>query len=298
MICSVATVASIMVSQYLGQNDHFEADRSININLIICILTAIAFTAVSLLMPGGLMKLYTNDLQAIGVAEKYLQIISLTYLPMAVSVSLSVMLRCENKAMLVLYIGLVGAAVNTVLNYVLIFGNQYVPRMYETGAAIATVISAFAQMLLTVYFFIKFYSRKNLKYTFSYKLTKMSSGRYFMMLLPVLVNEGLWCVGQSVFASIYAHISTEGFAAVSLIPLAESLFIAAFAGLSQTGAILAGRALGEDKFDKAYSLCKQALLSGGVVCRYSSSCCYCPSEEFLWIFTTSMSISKRWARAC
>lgn len=82
------------------------------------------------------------------------------------------------------------------------------------------------------------------------------------MLLPVMVNEFLWGLGQNVFTIIYSHIGTQEVAAVALISPVESLLIGALSGFAQAAGILIGKRLGEEEYDKAYSESKQLMRYG------------------------------------
>ena len=57
IVGAIATVAGIMLSQYLGQNDAAEVRRSFRVNLALSLVLAAGFTLVSLVFPAQLMGL-------------------------------------------------------------------------------------------------------------------------------------------------------------------------------------------------------------------------------------------------
>ena len=57
--------------------------------------------------------------------------------------------------------------------------------------------------------------------------------QYFAMLCPVVVNEFLWAVGQSVNIYVYGHMGTDELAGMSLTGSVQGLTIGALSGLSQ-----------------------------------------------------------------
>lgn len=67
-------------------------------------------------------------------------IIAGTFLPMAGATLLSTLFRCVEKPKLLLYASIVSAILNTILNYILIFGKCGFSLMGARGAAIATAI--------------------------------------------------------------------------------------------------------------------------------------------------------------
>ena len=50
---AVATIAGIMISQYLGMKDRELADRSLSVNLTAAVALALVFTALCVLFPEG-----------------------------------------------------------------------------------------------------------------------------------------------------------------------------------------------------------------------------------------------------
>ncbi len=148
IVAAVGAVAGIMISQYLGQNNKQEVRRSFYTNLLLAVGIAGLFTLLCVLFPSQIMGLYTKDAATRQEAAAYLLIITGTYLPLAGATLLSTLLRCMEKPKLPLYASMASAGVNTVVNYILIFGKLGFPVMGAAGAAIATVLSQWVNCLL------------------------------------------------------------------------------------------------------------------------------------------------------
>lgn len=262
VVGAVTAIAGIMISQYIGQKDQKAADRSLCVNLLVAGGLGIAFTLLSLLLPGQIMQLYSDDIDAVQHAASYLRIIAGTYLPIGVASTLSVMLRCNDRAKAPLYAAILSALTNTGLNYILIFGKLGAPALGIQGAAIASVVSQWVNVLIVVLFFQNFLSKRQGRFIPSVKMGGTERRQYLVMLLPVVVNEFLWGLGQNVFTVIYSHIGTQEVAAVALISPVESLLIGALSGFAQAAGILIGKRLGEEEYDKAYSESKQLMRYG------------------------------------
>ena len=264
VIGAVTAIAGIMISQYMGQKDQKAADRSLCVNLMVAGGLGIVFTLLSLLLPGQIMRLYSDDADAVQYAASYLRIIAGTYLPIGVASTLSVMLRCSDRAKAPLYAAILSALTNTGLNYVLIFGKLGAPALGVQGAAIASVASQWVNVLIVVLFFQNLLSKRQGRFIPSVKMSGKEGRQYLVMLLPVVVNEFLWGLGQNVFTVIYSHIGTQEVAAVALISPVESLLIGALSGFAQAAGILIGKRLGEEEYDKAYGESKQLMRYGFV----------------------------------
>lgn len=260
---AVSAIAGIMISQYLGMKDEVMADRSLSVNLTAAMLLAALFTVLCLLMPSQIVDLYIKDDPAVlHTGTSYLTLIVWTYLPMGISSILAVMIRCMDRAVWPLYAGIIAAVVNTALNYVLIFGHFGFPALGVTGAAIASVISQIVNLLLTLIMFFRIRVNGRGSLHFSLALGKEGYKQFLIMLLPVLVNEFLWSVGQNVNTFIYGHLEKGDLAAMSMTGPIQGLFIGTLSGVSQAAGILIGKRLGAREYDRAYRESKKLMWYG------------------------------------
>lgn len=260
---AVSAIAGIMISQYLGMKDEDMADRSLYVNLLAAIALAILFTVLCLLLPGQIVDIYIKDDPAVlSVGTDYLVRIVWTYLPMGISSILAVMIRCMDRAVCPLYAGITAAVVNTTLNYVLIFGHFGFPALGVTGAAVASVISQLVNLLLILIMFYRIRVRSRGGLHFSLTLGRDGYRQFLLMLLPILINEFLWSVGQNVNTFIYGHLEKGDLAAMSMTGPIQGLFIGALSGVSQAAGILIGKRLGAREYDQAYQESKKLLWYG------------------------------------
>ena len=248
IVSAVGVVAGIMISQYLGQKNQREVRRSFFVNLLIVLGLACVFTLLCGGFPSQIMGLYTTDVPMGQAAAAYLRIITATFVPIAGATMLSTLLRCLEKAQLPLYASIASAVLNTGLNYVLIFGRLGLPAMGASGAAIATVISTWVNFLLM----LAMLGRNGSVLKARGRAGKFNLRQYLAMLLPILVCEFLWSLGENIYAAIYGHMGTEASAAMMLINPIQSLVIGALCGLSQAASVIIGKKLGSKEYDEAY----------------------------------------------
>ena len=248
IVSAVGVVGGIMISQYLGQKNSREVRRSFFVNLLIALGLAGVFTLLCGGFPSQIMGLYTTDAPMGQAASSYLRIITATFLPIAGATLLSTLLRCMEKAQLPLYASIASAVLNTALNYVLIFGKLGLPAMEANGAAIATVISTWVNFLLMLVML----GRNGSVLKASGRAGKFNLRQYLSMLLPILVCEFLWSLGENIYAAIYGHMGTGASAAMMLMNPVQSLVIGALCGLSQAASVIIGKKLGSREYDDAY----------------------------------------------
>ena len=262
VIGAVVSVAGIILSQYLGANDNDEADRGFSLHTLLSIGIGVVFMAVCLAFPVRLMGLYSADGNTVAVAAKYLRIIAFGFLPYAVSMMTSVRMRCMEKASLPLVCSIISSLLNTVLNYLLIFGKLGFYAMGANGAATATVISQGFNALLMVAAMKVIDRKRGISFRFMPRLTKMTRGSYLAILFPVLVIEFMWSLSENVYASVYGHIGTPECAAMTLTYPVQGLTVGALSGIAQAAGILIGKELGKGEKHSAYQKSRRLLLYG------------------------------------
>lgn len=262
LVSAVAVVAGIMIAQYLGKEEKAESDKSFCVNMAVAVVLATIFTGCCLLFPHTIMRLYTKEADICKVAAAYLRILSLTFLPMAGATIFSTMLRCMEKASLPLYASMIAAVINTGLNYIFIFGKFGFTAMGVEGAAYATTISQLVNFLIMLVVYIRCCHKENRVFHLSLKLGKNGYRQYLTMLLPILITEFLWSLGENVYASIYGHMGTQACAAMTLTNPVQGLMIGALSGLSQAAGILIGKSLGKKEYDEAYRNSRKLVMYG------------------------------------
>lgn len=259
---AVAAIAGILISQYLGMNEDEAVDRSLSVSFAAAAALSALFTALCLLFPAQLVRIFIeDDPEILALGKDYLVRIVWTYPPMGAASILSVMIRCAGRAEYPLFAGITSAVVNTALNYALIFGHFGFPALGVTGAAAASVLSQLVNVLLISVMFYRVRVRGR-AFRPSLSLGAEERRQFIRMLLPILVNEFLWSVGQTVNTYIYGHIGAGDLAAMSVTGPVQGLFIGALSGVSQAAGILIGKRLGAGEYDAAYRESKKLMWYG------------------------------------
>ena len=253
VVSAVVTAASIMVSQYVGKKDKGGEYRSWSLCLKVALAVAALFFVISIFFPSAVMGLYSSDPEAIAVASEYLRTVSLSFLPMALTLMASVALRCNDRAKLPMYATFFSVVLNTVLNYIFIFPLS----MGAKGAAAATVISQCAATLVVVALGFR---------TFPKRSEGIGKEKYAVdfikILLPIMLCEFFWSLGENVYGAVYGHIGTEAAAAMVLSYPVQGIMIGALTGVSQAAGIMVGKLLGREAREEALSSSRSLLAYG------------------------------------
>lgn len=262
LVAAISAAAGIMIAQYIGKKDDKEVGRSFFTNLSLTLVLALVFMILCLGFPKRIMGLYTHDEETVAVAAEYLMIYSISYLPLAFHMLLSTFLRCAGTASVPLYTSIVSAVLNTGLNYIMIFGKLGIPAMGAKGAAWASVIAQVMGCFLLYFLFIKGYQKKEWKLSFSLITDRKGWSQYAGIILPILICEFFWSLGENVYAGIYGHIGREATAAMTLTNPVQAMTIGALTGVSQAAGIITGKLLGAGEYEKAYKDARRMMLYG------------------------------------
>ncbi len=259
---AVSAAAGIMLAQYIGQSNVRSFGSSFRRNLVLSLAIAAGFWLLCAAAAFRLMSFYTKDVQTCETATVYLRIYAWSFIPMAVTSIVSVLLRCTEHAFFPLIAGIFGVALNTGLNYALIFGKWGFSPMGVRGAAIASVIAQVGVCALMMVFLFGSRVKINMRCNDCEKFDRQSAPQFVKILMPVLVCEFLWSAGENVYAAIYGRIGTDACAAMTMTGPVQGIFIGTLSGLAQAAGILTGKSLGNGDDDKAYADSKRLMRYG------------------------------------
>ena len=201
------------------------------------------------------MRIYTSDVQVISEGSKYLRIVGLSYLFMAVTqVYLNIMRSIERVAVATL-IYLISLLVNIGINALLIFGLYGAPKMGIVGAAIGTLCARITETVLVLCY--AFFRNKTVRIRFRYfiRIDRVLLKDYMVYAMPVVLNELMWGLGSSANTAVIGHLGSAAVAANSVAQVARQLATVVVFGISHATAIYLGKTIGEKKqaHAKAYA---------------------------------------------
>ena len=259
---AVGAVAGILIAQFLGAGDRREAWCSFFVSSLTGTILASLFTFAAALFPAPILSLYTNDAGILRAGCLYFPLIALAYIPMALSNVFSAYLRCKEHAGIPFLASLISVFVNTGLNYVLIFGALGAPTLGIQGAGIATLVSQLVNLGLILPGLIRSVQKDGDRPVFTLSFTRIRPRDYLIMILPILVSEFLWSLGQNVESAFYGHLGTDSLAAYTLTSPVQSLVVGALSGLSAASGVIVGKRLGSRETDAAYQDSKKIMIAG------------------------------------
>ena len=273
--------AGIFTAQYFGQGNHEGVRQTMRFKLwmvtVLTTLTVLLFLGCGTSLISAYLK---GDGSANSIAatlfhgERYLRIMLMGLPAFAVVQIYSSTLRECGQTMLPMKAGLAAVVVNLLFNYILIYGKFGAPALGVSGAAIATVLSRYVEMLITVlgvhrksrgerapYSFVTgLYSTLKVPRDLTMKIVRKGS--------PLLFNETLWAAGMAMLTQCYSVRGLNVVAGLNVSNTINNVFNIVFIALGDSVAIMVGQLLGAGKM-------KEARDTDNKLIAFSVMCCTC-----------------------
>lgn len=247
----VTSGACVLTAQYWGKGDRRTIEKVIGIALRISLTTGILFTLAVLLFPAPLMSLFTNEPEVIAEGVKYLQIVGYSYLFMSVTMVYLNIMRSVEKVIISTVVYSVSLVTNGVLNAIFIFGLLGLPAMGISGAALATSIARFVELVIVLIYAYRPGQPVRLRFSDIFTRDPQLFRDFLRYSIPVTLNEMMWGGGVSMITAIIGHMGQSAVAANSVAQVTRQLATVVAFGIANATAIMIGKAIGEGNEDKA-----------------------------------------------
>lgn len=269
----ICGAAGIFIAQYYGAHNKEKCQNILNINIVFGFLMASIFVLALLLIPRQLLEIFTSNPKVIQESLRYLQFALLTYIPFALSFSVMMAFRAVGINKIQLIVGTITVAINTTLNYILIFGHFGFPQLGVQGAAIATAIARIIEMII----YLSLLMRHQYLFTFHFKeLFHLDIPLIKTMIkkaIPLTMNEVFYSLGLSMIFISYMRCDETLISAISVVDTVMQIAFIIFGGLSSAVSILIGKRLGANEIEEA-KLNANKLIAFGVMVSILIGCIF------------------------
>lgn len=242
----------VFTAQYWGKKDKKNIHRIQGIMLVFGIGFSLLFTFIAMVFPRQVLLLFSRDGAVLNLGVPYLRIVGLSYVITAISFAYTFSCRAVHKTTLPMVASTIALSMNTVLNYLLIYGKLGLPALGVQGAAIATTISRVVEMLLLLIFIYKDKKHPLVGPIRDYfDIHKDMVINVVKTATPVFVNEATWALGNVVYFIAFGFLGTEAVAVVQIGYTVSDFFQALFMGLGSACGVMIGNAVGNEENEKA-----------------------------------------------
>lgn len=245
--------AGIFTAQFQGSGDNEGIRHTFRFKILICTALAIVGMGIFFLGDEPLIRLFLTgegaqeDAAAIlEYGRQYLKMMLPGLLPFAITSAYAGTLKETGETFIPMLAGIVATLVNLVLNYVLIFGHFGAPEMGVEGAALATVISRFAELAI-VAGWTHLHTEKNPFILGAYRSMAIPAGLLKSITvkgMPLLANELLWSSGMTFLNQCYSTCGLDVVPALNITSTLFNLTSVVFMSMGAADGILMGQMLG------------------------------------------------------
>lgn len=261
-ICVFGAVsgAGIFTAQFYGSGNQQGIRHTLRFKMISCVVICLAGLLVFGFWGTDLISLYLHGEGVEGslaatltYAREYLWIMMCGLIPFAVVQAYAGTLRECGETVLPMKAGIAAVLVNLVFNYILIYGKFGAPELGVAGAAVATVLSRYVELLIVVVWT----HRHTQRFPFvegTYKslfIPGQLVGKIFKTGTPLMLNEALWAAGMAVMMQCYSMRGIDVVAGMNISTTISNLFNVVFISLGNAIAIILGQRLGAGKLEEA-----------------------------------------------
>ena len=247
----ITSGATVLTAQYWGKKDTRSIEKIMAIGMFAGISAGLFFTIASELFPEQILGIYTSDPAVIKEGVKYLRIVALSYVIVAMTQVYLYIMRSIERVIIATVVYSTSLVTNFVLNAVLIFGLFGFPELGIRGAAIATLVSRIIEFSIVLWY--SKFKNKIVKFHLKdmFHIDKGLLKDFLVYAAPVIVNELLWGLGSSTNTAIIGHLGSAAVAANSVAQVTRQMATVVVFGVSNATAIYLGKTIGEKKYELA-----------------------------------------------
>lgn len=240
-------------SQYWGQK-RVEPIRAITaITLKVGAAIGIIFIAVCLIIPDGILKIFTTDDAIIAEGKDYLFIVVWTFLLFLITNIFMAALRAVGTVKISFYVSVVSLVVNVIINYILIFGKLGFEAMGVRGAAIGTLVSRIIELAIIIIYIAKCDQKLHLFSKGWLKHDGQLFSDFVKIAIPTVGASVLWSISVPLQTAILGHLSADAIAANSVSTTFYQYLKVVVQAMSATSAVMIGQSIGKGNIERVKS---------------------------------------------
>ena len=268
--------AGIFGAQFYGSGDMEGVRNAYRFKLYVCVILTASAILIFTLLDTPLINLYLHDTgdgiadvaKVLDYGKGYLRIMLVGLPAFSLSQAYASSLRETGETRLPMVAGITAVFVNLILNYILIFGHFGAPKLGIRGAAIATVLSRYVELLIMVVIV----HRNSEHFAFAkglYRTVRLPASlakRIFAMGAPLQLNEILWSVSMAAIMQCYSIRGVTAVAALNISSTVSNLFNVVFYSMGSAVAIIVGQKLGSGNIEDAIDTDIKLIFFSAVLC--------------------------------
>jgi len=246
MILSAIFGITAFITQFYGKDDFVNMKKSFGLMLISSVVITLVIFALVSWLKAPILSLFLKDEAAVAYGVQYLSVIVFVFLINSIKDVYGNALGSIGQIKLTLVVGFIAMSVNVLLDYALIYGKLGFPRYGIVGAAWATLVSSILSSIILIgyVYWKKYYVNVTLREIVSFDLPFVK--KVYATTLPLMFHEGMWSVGNMLYAVAFGHIGVAALATYQLANTFNGYFMMGIFGFAYAAKVMIGQKLSQD----------------------------------------------------
>lgn len=273
------SAAGIFTAQYHGKGDPENVRNTFRAKIIICSVASVIGIILFIFAGDFFINTFLTETDSgidpaltFELGKNYLTVMLFGILPYSLTQAYASTLRETDRAIPPMAASSAAVAINLILNYLLIFGKLGFPELGVTGAAVATVVSRYAEFLI-LFIWVSATKKKSPFFKGAFKSLRVPGTlfrRIVKMGFPIMANEFFWALAVTMRNQCYSTRGLEAVTAISISSTFTNLFNVVYISLGTAVAVIIGNLLGAGEIERAKQTDKK-LIAFSIMCTVTVS---------------------------
>ena len=209
MFIAMNVGATALVARYKGAGEQEKANLIMRQALLLSFVLSVVASIIGYVFSEPMIRFMgANEPATIEGGTIYLQIQMVGFVFMALTSTITAVLRGVGNSRIAMIYNLVANVVNVILNYGLIYGRLGLPKLGLAGASLATIIGQFVAFLLAVYVIMDGKQYLHLRLKDGFKPHWQSLKSIFNIGVPAMIEQLVMRTGMIIYARTVASLGT------------------------------------------------------------------------------------------
>jgi len=241
----------LFFAQYWGSQDIKGIQKASSIMFSASIVLSILFSLASVCAPVTVMRVYTDDPIINAIGARYLRIYGIGIVFTALSAGASSLLRATENVRLPLFASVMSLVTNTLLNWILIYGNLGMPALGVEGAAIASVTANFINFFIMLLISIRDNNLLMSVLKTVHRIDLKFVPEFFRKATPIIINECGYAIAVLLINMVLGRQGADNLSALAIFRTIEGFVFIFFQGLATAASVIVGKYIGAGQMKEA-----------------------------------------------
>jgi len=283
--------ATAMVARYKGAGRQDMANLIMRQSLMITFVGSLLMSVIGFFSAEWMVQFMgAADAESLWGGTVYLQIQMIGFVPMALTTSITAVLRGVGDSRTAMVYNVVANVVNVILNYLLIYGKFGFPEMGIAGASLATIIGQAVAFVMALIAILRKGGYLHLRIRDGFMPNADAIRSIVKIGFPAMVEQLVMRAGMIIYAKTVASLGTVAYATHQVCMNIQALSFMNGQAFAVSATSLVGQCLGKKRPDMAEEYSRRTQRVGMMVAICLATCFVLFSHEIVGLYNDEAEI--------